>query len=88
MTVQLSPQTEAKIEQLVASGQYADADAVIHRALEALEQARFLKLRALVLAGHRSGKTRELTPEVWEEIAQDADESDRLGLPLRDEVQP
>jgi hypothetical protein len=64
---------------------------VIQKALQALEeqeQERFLKTRELILAGPNSGEGVELTPEVWEEIEREADEADRLKLPIRDEVQP
>jgi hypothetical protein len=42
----------------------------------------------LILVGLGSGPGVELTPEVWAEIEREADEADRLGLPIRDEVQP
>ncbi|MEA2526571.1 MAG: Bacterial antitoxin of ParD toxin-antitoxin type system [Thermomicrobiales bacterium] len=91
MSVTLTPRTEAEIRRWIDTGRYADADAVIHKALEALEvqeQERFLKLRELVLAGHNSGPGEELTDELWEEIAREADEADCLGLPIRRDVQP
>lgn len=65
MTVQLSSRVEAKIEQLVASGRYANADEVIDEAVRLLaerEHERFLHLQALVRAGFESGEAVELTP--------------------------
>jgi putative addiction module CopG family antidote len=91
MSVTVTPETEEQIRHWIDTGRYPDADAVIHRALAALEaqeHARFLKTRDLILAGLNSGPGVELTPEVWEEIEREADEADRLGLPIRDEVQP
>jgi putative addiction module CopG family antidote len=91
MSVTLSHTVEERIRHWIDTGRYADADAVMLRALEALEteeQARFLRTRELILAGLNSGPGVELTPEVWAEIEREADEADRLGLPIRDEVQP
>lgn len=91
MSVTLTPQTEAEIRRLVDSGRYPDADAVVQTALQALkeqDEARLAKLRELVLAGFASGDGGDLTPEFWDEIAREAEEADRLGLPIRDEVQP
>ncbi|HEY7035647.1 MAG TPA: type II toxin-antitoxin system ParD family antitoxin [Thermomicrobiales bacterium] len=91
MSVTLTPRTEAEIRRWLETGRYADADAVVHTALAALEaqeQEKHQRLRALVLAGHNSGPGEESTDELWEEIAREADEADRLGLPIRREVQP
>ncbi len=46
MSVTVTPETEEQIRHWIDTGRYPDADAVIHRALAALEaqeQARFLK---------------------------------------------
>ncbi len=83
MSITLPPDVQAQIQRRIQRGQYPDAEA-----LEVQEQARFDTLWALVLADRQSGRTRELTPELWEEIAREADEADRLGLPIRHEVQP
>jgi putative addiction module CopG family antidote len=91
MSLTLTPEVEEQIRHWIETGRYPDADAVVLQALQALEvqeQARFLKTRELVLAGLNRREGVELTPEVWEEIAREADEADRLGLPIRDEVQP
>ena len=89
MTIVLTPEVEAQIRDRIERGHYPDADTVIVKALAALdaqEQARFLKTRELVLAGLNSGPGVELTDAVWAEIEREADEADRLGLPIRDEV--
>jgi len=91
MSVTLTPEVEEQIRHWIDGERYPNAEAVVLKALQALEeqeQARFLKLRELVLAGHNSGPREELTDELWEEIAREADEADRLGLPIRREVQP
>jgi putative addiction module CopG family antidote len=91
MGVTLPPRLEERVQHWIDNGRYPNAEAVIDKALEALEHeehAQFLKLRELVLAGHNSGPGEELTDELWEEIAREADEADRLGLPIRREVQP
>jgi putative addiction module CopG family antidote len=91
MSVTLTPEVEDRIRHWMDSGQYPDAGSLILKALEALEaqeEARFLKLREPILVGHSSGPGEELTDELWERIEREADEADRLGLPIRDEVQP
>ena len=87
----LTPQVEKQIRHWIERGPYPDAETVIQKALEALadqEQARFLETRELVRAGFESGDGGELTPALWQEIAREADEADRQGLPIRREVQP
>jgi putative addiction module CopG family antidote len=82
MTVRLSPQTEAQIEELVASGQFADADAVINEAIQLLaerELARFRQLQALVREGFESGEAVELTPELMDEIEREAEAAYQRG---------
>ena len=88
MSVTVTPEAESRIRDLVESGHYPNAAAVIDKALDALEQTRLDRLRELVLAGFASGDGGEFTPETWAEIAREADEADRLGLPIRREVQP
>ena len=77
MSVTLTPQTEEELRRWVDSGQYSDADSVIQTALQALkdrEEARFVKLRELVLAGHNSGIAGELTDELMDEIERSSEE--------------
>ena len=89
MSIALDPRTEERIMKLVDTGRFPDANSVVDEALEALEyreQARFLKTRELLLAARNSGDGVLLTPEVWAEIEREADEADRLGLPISDEI--
>lgn len=89
MMIAVTPETEKEIEEWIAGGHFRDADHVISEALQALrdrEHAKFLRTRELILAGRDSGIAGELTDEFWEEIAREAEEADRLGLPIPDEV--
>ncbi len=91
MSIHLTPKVEKRIQDLIDRGAYPDADAVVNQALQVLEeqeQNRFLRLRELVQAGFASGDGGEGTPELWADIAREADEADRLGLPIRREIQP
>ena len=91
MSIALDPRTEERIRKLVDTGRYPDANAVVDEALrilEAQERTRFEENRALILAGRNSGEGVVMTDEEWIKIEQEADEADRLGLPIRDEVQP
>ncbi len=73
----LTPQLEAKIEELMATGDYDDPEAVLTKALHLLEERdrRLAQLRELLAEGEE-GKSRgnavEFTPELWEEIKQSA----------------
>lgn len=91
MTITLSPEAQARVQRLMSGTRYPDVDALLDEALsmlEARERERVRELRELVLAGRDSGNYRELTDELVAEIAREADEADRLGLPIRDAVQP
>ena len=91
MSVTLTPQVEHQIRRLVESGRYADADAVVRDALRLLEEhdrTRALKLREMVRAGFESGDEVELTSELWDELVREAEEEERHGVPIRDEVRP
>ena len=93
MTIQLPPRTEAAIEQLVASGQYADAGEVIDTAVRLLaERERKLRwLRDELAIGEeqeRRGEVAELTRERFAEIKRQAIENARNGKPIKDAVRP
>ena len=93
MTVQLPPRLVAKVEQIVATGQYADAGDVIERALRLLEEQerRLAWLRAELALGEEEearGELIEFTPERFEEIKRRALENARLGKPIPDAVKP
>ena len=82
MSMTLTPQVEERIRHWIETGQYPDADALIVKALDALEaqeQARFFRARELILAGLNSGEGVELTPELMDEIEREAEEAYRRG---------
>jgi putative addiction module CopG family antidote len=93
MVVQVSPQVEAKIEQLVASGHYADAGDVVDKAVQLLEERerKLERLRAELAIGeeqeHR-GEVVEMTRERFEAIRRQAFENARAGKPIKDAVKP
>ena len=92
MSVTLTPELEALIEEILATGRYADAGDVIEQAVRQLEEReRRQRLQASVAEGFAAierGEGVELTPERWEEIERDADEADRQGLPINPDVCP
>lgn len=93
MPVQLPTQTEAEIERLISSGQYADAGEVIDAAVRLLaERERKLRwLRAELAIGEeqeRRGELIEMTPERFEAITRQAIEDAGNGKPIKDAVKP
>lgn len=77
MVIQVSPKLEAKIEELIASGEYADAGDVIDKAVELLEERerKLTRLRQLLAEGEEdelNGNLIDFTPELWEEIKESA----------------
>ena len=93
MTVPLPPRLAAKVEQMIATDQYADAGDVIDRALRPLEEheRRLAWLRAELALGEEEearGELIELTPERFEEIERRALENARLGKPIPDAGKP
>jgi antitoxin ParD1/3/4 len=72
MSVTLTPQLEAKIQERIASGRYHDASEVIGDALQRLEEHERLEhLRALLEVGRQDeirGDLVTFTPELFEEI--------------------
>lgn len=92
MAVQLDTASESLIRQKVASGRYGDEADVIRAALDALEEReRLQRLRGLVAEGFASaehGELVELTPELLDELAREADEMIRLGKKPNPDVCP
>jgi putative addiction module CopG family antidote len=90
-TVTIPAETEQAIQRLIDSGRYHDANDVIITAIEFLasrEEIEQQRLRELVIAGFSSGDGGSYGPGFWDEIAREAEEADRQGLPIRREVQP
>jgi putative addiction module CopG family antidote len=93
MTRQLTPQHEALVDRIVASGHYQDADQVIGEALRMLEEreARVQWLRAELqpaLDQEARGELIDVTPDYAEAIQRRALESARQGKTIRDAVKP
>jgi Arc/MetJ-type ribon-helix-helix transcriptional regulator len=90
-TVTISAETEQAIQQLIDSGRYHDAGDVIDAAVvffAAQLTSQQQRLREMVVAGFESGDGGTYGPGFWDEIAREAEEADRQGLPIRREVQP
>jgi putative addiction module CopG family antidote len=93
MVARLTPQLEARIADLVASGNYADPGDVIDTAVSLLEvrERKLAWLRAELAIGEaqeQRGEFAELTPERLEAIKRQARENMRNGKPVRDAVKP
>lgn len=92
MSISLTPQLEALIHQKVESGQYGDANEVIREALETLEaRDQFNRTKAAIASGIAQierGEGIPWTEDSMDELIRAADEAERLGLPISDDVLP
>ena len=92
MSIQLAPSIEAQIKKRVESGHYPDADSVVEEALRALEaRDRKATLRVLIQEGldeAARGELIEMTDDFWPTLLREADEEDRLDIPIPDHVKP
>jgi antitoxin ParD1/3/4 len=92
MHVELAPELEDLVRQKVESGRYNDASEVVREALHLLEERdRLTRLRAAIAIGIEQiarGEVIEWTPGSMERLKREADEEDRLGLPIPDDVTP
>ena len=93
MTISVPTDLEEIIRQKVESGRYGDTSDVIRVALRLLEarDQRTEQLRASIadgLAAFERGDGIEFTPELMEEIDQEADEHLRRGLTPKPDVCP
>ena len=86
----VEPSIEEQIQRQVESGRYADASAVMSQPLDVLENEQKLRvLRELIAEAEEdiaNGKVFEWTSTSMAEIWAEADEDDRLGLPIPDHV--
>lgn len=85
MAVQLSPKTQAQINDMLAATDFPDADAMIEEALTLLKE-RQLQLRELIAVGAEDvaqGRVREFTPErreeLWREALRQGDDAKTRG---------
>ena len=92
MSIQLSPETEARIRELVERGDYDDPAAVVDEALEALtERQQLARLKAAIAVGIEQverGQVVPWTPDFLDRLKRESEEHVRLGKPFKDEVIP
>jgi putative addiction module CopG family antidote len=92
MSIQLSPEAEAVVRQLVDRGDYDDPEAVIDHALRALlERGQLSRLKAAIAVGDEQaarGQVVPWTPDFLDRLKREAAENVRLGRPFKDEVIP
>jgi len=92
MIVTVKPELETFIRKQVDSGKYEDADHVVEQAIRLLEDhEKLLYMRATIAEAREQvarGDYVEWTPDFMEKLQQEADEEDRLGLPISDDVTP
>jgi Arc/MetJ-type ribon-helix-helix transcriptional regulator len=87
-----SAELEENVQFLLSSGKYVDADDVLEQAVKLLsDRERFLQLRESVrnaIDEVRQGGGHEIDERFWDELKAEADEADRLGLPIHPDVHP
>ncbi len=88
MTVTLTPQLEALIQQKVAGGSYQTADDVIAEALTLLDERDRRRRLLAALAEGEQGDGIPFTPELLEEIDREGDERLRRGDKPGPDVRP
>lgn len=82
---------ETQLRQTLKAGLSNNPQQAIREALLLLEQNQIDRLNAALATGiaqSKQGNVIELTPDVWDEIEREADEADRLGLPIDPDVRP
>jgi antitoxin ParD1/3/4 len=92
MTIQLSPEAEATIRELMGRGDYSDPEAVVEEALRVLaEQIQYDRLKAAIAVGMEQierGEVVPWTPDFLDRLKRKSEEHVRLGKPFKDEVIP
>ena len=92
MNVSLTPELEEMIRLKVESGLYVSASEVVREALRTMqENDKLTRIRhslAESRAQYERGEYFELTDEFWSEIDRDADEANRRGDPISEDVMP
>lgn len=81
MTLTLTPELEALIQQKIESGGYRDAAEVVHEALRRMDdQDRLARLRAAIAIGDAEiarGDVIPWTPSFWDDL--DREVTERIG---------
>jgi putative addiction module CopG family antidote len=92
MNIQLSPEAEALIRELVERGDYDDAETVVDEALRILvERDQYARLKTAIAVGieqYERGEMIPWTPDYFDRLKREAAELARSGKPIKDEVKP
>jgi putative addiction module CopG family antidote len=92
MSIQLSPEAEALVRQLIERGDYDDPEAVVDEALRVLiERDKLERLKELIAIGDEQAAREQVVPwttDFLDRLKREAAEDIRLGRPFKDEVIP
>jgi antitoxin ParD1/3/4 len=92
MNVSLTPKLEAMVREKVETGLYNNASEVVREALRMMEERdRFARLKAAIAKGDESIARGEVAPwasDFMDQVQREADQEDRLGLPISADVTP
>jgi putative addiction module CopG family antidote len=92
VSIQLSPEAEALIRELIERGDYEDPEEVVDEALGALmERNQLARLKAAIAVGDEQAARGQIvpwTPDSLDRLKREAAENVRLGRPFKDEVIP
>jgi antitoxin ParD1/3/4 len=82
--MQLTPRLEAKVEEMIATGLFSDAEDVMSEALRLLDEREYVqRLRASLIESEQQmerGEVVEWTPELRAQIRREAEEMARQGM--------
>ena len=91
-SIQLSPEAEALIRELIEQGDYDAPEAVVDEALRVLmEREQFARLKAAIAIGLEQDARDQVvqwTPDFLDRLKREAAENVHLGRPCKDEVIP
>ena len=92
MSIQLSPEAELLVRQLIARGDYDNPEMVVDEALRALvERDQLATLRDEIAIGveqYAHGQVVPWTPDFLDRLKRKADALVRSGKPIKDEFNP
>jgi putative addiction module CopG family antidote len=92
MSIQLTAEAEALVQELIERGDYDDPAAVVEEALRVLvERDKLARLRELIAVGIEQCERGEVvpwTPDFLDRMKRASEEHVRLGKPFKDEVIP
>ena len=88
MSIQVPIDVESEIQERVANGRYPDDAAVIRAAMDALDRQERRRRLIEALKEGEQGEGTPYTPELMARIVRQAEEADRLNLPINPDVCP